>query len=214
MRYSEILLVLPSALAAIHNALPAVREPHLAARQQATMTTTTKADEAQISSCASAYSARSSVIPSLESEQPAPLTSYWSEVYRSATDECGSNIAIQTAAPMSASLSSLQDAWESSVGSYLLEIGYYEPPPGCDAVYESIMFSQRSNDASARATCMSAYSSSTAAAAASRTPAATSAVTTTASAETPANTGAAGRSGVSTSLALGAMTVLGYFGLM
>ncbi|KAH9439840.1 hypothetical protein MCOR02_003371 [Pyricularia oryzae] len=213
MKYGEILVVLPTAVAAIHNPLPAAPGPHLAARQQATRTTTTGLDESQATSCVSIFWAREALASSLEAEQPAPLTSYWSALYRSATDECGSVVAVQTAPPMPDPLLSIYADWESSARSAMFDS---EPPLECDSVINDILLSRKQSRFAAQQTCLKAYSSSVAAAAAttaSSTPAATSAATAT-SAGTPANTGAAGRSGVSASLALGAMAVFGYFGLV
>ncbi|KAH8839982.1 hypothetical protein MCOR27_005483 [Pyricularia oryzae] len=214
MKYGEILVVLPTAVAAIRNPLPAAPEPHLAARQQATRTTTTSGlDEFQATSCVSIFWAREALASSLEAEQPAPLTSYWSALYRSATDQCGSVVAVQTAPPMPDPLLSIYADWESSARSAMFDS---EPPLECDSVINDILLSRKQSRFAAQQTCLKAYSSSVAAAAAttaSSTPAATSAATAT-SAGTPANTGAAGRSGVSASLALGAMAVFGYFGLV
>ncbi|KAI6388587.1 hypothetical protein MCOR23_004200 [Pyricularia oryzae] len=215
MKYGEILVVLPTAVAAIHNPLPAAPGPHLAARQQATRTTTTGLDESQATSCVSIFWAREALASSLEAEQPAPLTSYWSALYRSATDECGSVVAVQTAPPMPDPLLSIYADWESSARSAMFDS---EPPLECDSVINDILLSRKQSRFAAQQTCLKAYSSSVAAVAtaAATTGAAssTSAATTTTAAGTPANTGAAGRSCVSTSLALSAMAVFGYFGLV
>ncbi|TLD21056.1 hypothetical protein PspLS_09254 [Pyricularia sp. CBS 133598] len=180
MKDGKILMVLPTTVAAIHDPLPAAPGLHLATRQQATMTTTSSINEAQVA------------------REPTELASPRSEVYRSATGECGSWIAADTAGPEPESLVSIFESWDSTV--------------------RSIAGSYLSSNHDVRKTCLAAYSSSIAAAAAtttaaSRTSAATSTATTTTSAGTPANTGATGRSGVSTSLAFGAMAVFGYFGL-
>ncbi|TLD11857.1 hypothetical protein PspLS_11261 [Pyricularia sp. CBS 133598] len=196
MKLNTILAALPAVISATQILVPTVTEPAiLAARQQPTPTASEDISS-MITACASSFSARlelwSSLVP-----QPSALVSYYSERYRSVTDECGSHVADATAV-VPEDIDSLQYSWAVGMVSTLSANNYYTTPPGCTWVYRSLVDTWFTSSISAFESCVSAYNSSTSAAAATASTATTTAANS--PTETPANSGAAGRIGVSTGL--------------
>lgn len=211
MKYNAILLVLPALTTAVNVPAPAAAELiNLVARQQTTTTTAgtasaTITEGTYVTDCAASYEAYSSNIVKLLPATPSALESYYSSIYNTVTDSCGYNVALGINT-MPESLISVERDYVSSAWSILSASNALATPTVCSEAYVSIGMSARTSARSFLLECMESYRSGTSASAAATTTAATSAVA-------PTNTGAAGRSGVSTGLAVGAVAAFGYFGL-
>lgn len=206
MKFNAILAALPAVASAAKMALPTATElAHLTARQQPTPTAA-EDTSSLITACASSFSAREAIWSSLV-PQPSALVSYYSERYRSVTDECGSHVADATAV-VPEDVQSLQYSWADGMFSTLSANNYFTTPAGCTGVYRSLYDEWLTSSLSAYESCVGAYNSSTSAAAAAASTASTTAAAS--PSETPANSGAAGRIGVSTGLLLGVLAVFGY----
>lgn len=221
MKSSAVILALPAlAAAAQPPAAAAAGMANLIARQQATTSeagTSPSATQDSQSACASSYSSLYSSMLTAPGAPPYPsaVDDFYDELRRTATTDfvCAYGTAVLPTA-----LSSMEDAWQSSMESFLdsnknATKWLTETPPQCSEAWLSVAGAAAEMARSQGSSCRSAASA--ARATATRVTNATSSATGTASssAVVPSNTGAAGRNGVSAGLAVGAAAMVGYLGM-
>ncbi|KAI6388694.1 hypothetical protein ACKVWC_009246 [Pyricularia oryzae] len=220
MKSSAVLPVLAALGAAWqHEANPeAARLMHLVVRQETIIATTTSTPTGAVVTQAPALSCISSYIDHLASVAsaaatgmptlPAPVESFYEELHRTATTDYVCAVARASVPP---AIVSQEAAYYSSVAEHLDGSVWASPPPQCGDLWTRVLTEVLETISSLASSCSSGATAT--GASATHATNATSAGGATSTAAIPAPTAAAGRSGVSASLAIGAAAVFGYFEL-